>query len=119
MRNNSVFILFILVALSLVMGGYEIVLYIKELEMSRSLYTIWHVVFLILVALWVSEDSKDSPGIYRPFDYGYLVFIFYIPYLPYYLVKTRGVAKGLSYLIGFYVLLNIVWLIQWPIYWVS
>ena len=119
MKNNARFILSILVTLSLIMGGYEIFLYAKELEISQSLNLIWTAVFLILLALWVSEDSKSYPGIYRPFEFGYLVLLFYIPYVPYYLLKTRGVIKGLAYLIGFFVLLNIAWLLQWPIYWAS
>ena len=119
MRNNAKFILAVLVVLSIIMGVYESVLYSKELEMAQSLNIIWSIVFLILLALWVSEDSKLYPSIYRPFEYGYLVFIFYIPYLPYYLVKTRGAIKGIAYLISFFVLLNIAWLLQWPIYWAS
>ena len=119
MKNDAKFLLLVLVALSIIMGCYETFLYSKEMEITRSLNVIWGFVFIILLVLWVSEDSKAYPGIYRPFEYGYLVLIFYIAYIPYYLLKTRGVIKGIAYLVSFMALLNIAWLLQWPIYWVG
>ncbi|MDH5325472.1 MAG: hypothetical protein OEZ68_15265 [Gammaproteobacteria bacterium] len=119
MKNNSKFILSALILFSVVMGVYELVLFSKEMEVSRSLSFIWAFVFLVFVALWVSEDSKAFPEIYRPFDYGYLVFLFYILYLPYYLVKTRGIMKGVAMLLGFIFLFNFALLLQWPIFWLS
>jgi hypothetical protein len=119
MNNNAKIILAILIVLSMIMGGYETFIYIKDMEITRSLNYVWGFVYIILVALWVSEDSKSYPHIYRPFEFGYLVFIFYIAYLPYYLIKTRGFVKGIAYLVSLFILFNIAWLLQWPIYWAS
>ena len=119
MRKNAKFVLIVLVALSLAMGVYEGFLYIKELEVTQALQGVWNFVFIILLVLWVNEDSKDYSGVYRPFDYGFLVLIFYIAYVPYYLVKTRGAAIGIGYLFGFLLLLNVGWVFQWIIYWAS
>ena len=119
MRNNARIVLLVLITLSVAMGVYEGFLYIKALEITEKLYFVWGIVSAILLALWVSEESKLHPSIYRPFEFGYLVFIFYIPYLPYYLVKTRGVAIGIAVLLGFLLLFNIGLLFQWLIYLVS
>jgi len=119
MKKNAKFILHTIILLSVVMGAYDITLFIKEIDAAPMLYRIWSFVFIVLLVLWVSEDSKDYSGVYRPFDYGFLVLMFYIFYVPYYLIKTRGVVIGIAYLLGFFVLLNVGWFFQWPIYWLS
>lgn len=119
MKKNAKFILIVLVALSVAMGVYTGFLYIKELEVTQALQGVWSFVFIILLVLWVNEDSKTYSGIYRPFDYGFLVLMFYILYVPYYLIRTRGVVIGIGYLFGFFLLLNMGWFLQWPIYWAS
>lgn len=119
MRKNAKFILIVLITLSLAMGTYDVFLYLNDLEVTPTLNGIWSFVFIILLVLWVNEDSKDFSGIYRPFEYGFLVLIFYIPYIPYYLIKTRGVVLGIVYLFGFLLLFNVGWLSQWLVYWAS
>ena len=52
---------------------------------------------------------------YIPYDYGFLVFMYWLPYLPYYFIKTRGVL-GLMYLVGILLLLNFGLLLQWGYY---
>jgi len=59
-----------------------------------------------LIALWIDVDSKDHPQVGRSFDYGYLVLLFLLPYLPYYLWRTRS-AAGLFMFAGF---LGLFWL---------
>jgi hypothetical protein len=70
---------------------------------------------IILLILWVDADSKDYPQITRPFDYGFLLYLFRLPYLPYYLWRTRGFS-GLLMFAGFLSLLLLGWLIQVGIY---
>ena len=53
-----------------------------------------------LLVLWIEADRKDHPQVVRSFDYGFLVLIFLLPYLPYYLWRTRG-AAGLFMFAGF------------------
>jgi len=119
MIKNTKFILIVLIALSILMGAYESFLYSKEMELTLFLGFIWGFIMIILLVLWVDEDSKNYPEIYKPFEFGFLVFIFYIPYIPYYLIKTRGAIKGILYLIGFVLLFQIGWFFSWLIYLVS
>lgn len=118
MVRTTHLILATLVGLSVVVGIYEVVLYLNEYELSAALQFIWTIVFIILVVLWVNEDSKSYQGVYRPFDFGYLVFLFYFLYVPYYLFKTRG-ALGLAYLTVLFILFKIGWLLSWTIYWLN
>jgi len=62
--------------------------YWYDVEPSGLLST-WRFVFLVLLVLWVVEDSKAYPGVFKPFEFGFLVFLFAVPYLPYYLWRTR------------------------------
>jgi hypothetical protein len=88
-----------LVALSILVGAHEAVLYWFDVEPTEGIRSVWSFVFVVLLVLWVDADSKDYPQIYRPFEYGYLVLLFWIPYLPYYLWRTRR-AAGLLMLGG-------------------
>jgi hypothetical protein len=38
-------------------------------------------------------DRAALAGPYRPFEYGHLVLLFWIPYLPYYLRRTRRATR--------------------------
>ena len=60
---------------------------------STILLDIWPAMFLILLVLWVVEDSKAHSSIYKPFDYDFLLYLFAIPYLPYYLWRTRKMKR--------------------------
>jgi hypothetical protein len=66
--------------------------------------SVTRLLLVLLLALWVDADSKDYPQIKRPFDYGFLVLMFWLPYLPYYLWRTRG-GVGLLMFGGFMSLL--------------
>lgn len=116
MKSNSRFILLSIIGLSILIGGYEAIMYANGFEISQGLHFIYGAVFLVLLALWVHEDSKTYPNIYRPFEYGYLVFIFYIPYIPYYLIKTRGWLLGIGLLTGLFILYNTGYFLVWIIY---
>jgi hypothetical protein len=74
-----------------------------------------NVLSVFLIALWIDTDSKDHPQVGRSFDYGYLVLIFWVPYLPYYLWRTRG-ADGLFMLAGFLGLFLMGYFVQLLIY---
>ena len=114
MRTKTWFLL-TLVAVSVLVAAYEAVLYWFDVESTGSIVPLWNFVFAILLVLWVDADSKDYPRIYRPFEYGYLVLLFWIPYLPYYLWRTRR-AAGLLLLAGLVTLYFLGNLFQWVIY---
>lgn len=97
------------------MAVYDLVLFINLLEPSKYLSYTWSFVFLILIVMWVDLDSKEQKNIYRPYEHGFLAFIFWMPYLPYYFIKTRK-AKGLVLLFGLLLLFNLGYLMQWIYY---
>ena len=72
-------------------------------------------VSVILVGMWVDADSRGRPNIYRPYEYGWLVYVYWIPYIPYYLWRTRG-AKGLLLFVVLLAVLFSAEIVQWLIY---
>jgi hypothetical protein len=98
------FLLWTLVIVSLLGAIYEGVLYWYSAEPAENLLSLWQLFFIVLLVLWVDADSKDHPEIYRPYEYGYLVFLFWLPYLPFYLWRTRR-AFGVVMFGGFLALL--------------
>ena len=108
-------LLLTLVVISVLVAAYEAVLYWFDVEPMGSVRSVWNFVFVILLVLWVDADSKDYPQIYRPFEYGYLVLLLWILYLPYYLWRTRG-CSGLLLLGGLVTLYSLGYLLQWAIY---
>ncbi len=81
-------------------GAVETLAYWRDSEPTSPVVSVCPIAFLVLLVLWVIEDSKARPNISKPFEYGFLVFIWVLPYLPYYLWCTRR-FKGLLLLIVF------------------
>lgn len=113
--QTKTWLLVTLVVLSILAAAYEVVLYWFDVEPTESVLALWGFVFVLLLVLWMDADSKDYPEIYRPYEYGYLVLLFWIPYLPYYLWRTRG-SMGLLMLVGLVALHFLGYLLQWVIY---
>jgi len=101
-------------ALSLLMAIYGGVTSWYGIRTSEPLLDLSTFISLILIALWVDADSRGRSNIYRPYEYGWLVYIYWIPYVPYYLWRTRG-AKGLLSFAGVVCLLVSWWIVQWII----
>ena len=70
---------------------------------------------VFLLVLWIDADSKVHPQVARCFDYGFLMLMFWLPFLPYYLWRTRGTVGLLMYA-GFLSLLSMGFLVQLLIY---
>jgi hypothetical protein len=104
-----------LVVGSVLVAAVETLAYWREVEPASPLVSAWPLVFFVLLVLWVVEDSKTHPNIDKPFEFGFLVFIWVIPYLPYYLWRTRRL-KGLLLLAGFVVLYLLGYLGQLAVY---
>lgn len=71
----------------------------RGVELTSLAVAAWPYLFCVLLVLWVLEDSRNHPEIYQPFEFDYLVLLWVIPYLPYYLWRTRR-ARGLLILLG-------------------
>jgi len=76
---------------SILVGCFELFLYISGLENPGAVSFTWKVIFIILLIIWLDLDSRPRPDIYRPFEFGFLIFVFWPVYLPYYLAKTRKI----------------------------
>jgi hypothetical protein len=87
----------------------------NDLDAKSTTASFASVLFVMLLVLWVAADSRDHPQIVRPFDYGLLLYIFWLPYLPYYLWRTRG-PLGLLMFAGFLILLSLGWIVQIGMY---
>ena len=104
-----------LVVGSVLTALYDGMFFWHDAEPTSPVLMAWPVAFPILLALWVQEDSKAHPAIYRPFDFGYLVLMFWIPYLPYYLVRTRGLS-AIAFMLAFTALYFLGYIAQWTIH---
>jgi len=104
-----------IVAGSVIAAVYDGLAYWEHVEPTGLFATAWPIVFVILLVLWVVEDSKSYPDVYKPFEFGFLVLMGYIPYLPYYLWHTRG-FRGLLLLLGIVVLFGLSFLTQLAIH---
>jgi len=114
MGANAIF-LYALGGLSLLSVIYEGTLYWHDLEPNERLLNLWGAAFVLLVVLWINADSRKQPRLFRPFEYAQLVLLYWVPYLPYYFWRTRGV-RGLLMLSALVVLYLSGWLVQWLLY---
>ena len=104
-----------LVVGSILTASYAAVFYLHGAEPNSSVITLWEFAFLVLLVLWVEQDSKRRAEIYHPFEFGFLVLIFWIPYLPFYLFRTRG-PKGIAIFLGFLGLICLPYFVPWLVY---
>lgn len=115
MTLSSRRVLAALIGLSVAVGCYEAVLFGIGHVAGAPFQAIWSFVFLLLLVVWVDLDCQERKSVYRPFEFGFLVFVFWLPYLPYYLLRTRR-GLGLLWLFGFVVLFYLGYLLQWLVY---
>ena len=88
------------VALALgIIGLYGGLAYLHHVAPSDATLRLWAVIFDLILACWIIEDSRGRDNICRPFCFGFLLLTFLWPYTLYYLVKTRGGA-GLAWIAG-------------------
>lgn len=116
-RSATLYLLALITG-SLLVSIVEVLAYWRDMEPSSPIVAAWPVIFVALLVLWVVEDSKEQPGIYKPFEFGFLVFIWAIPYLPYYLWRTRRL-RGVLLLIGLVLLYFLGYLGQLLVHWAS
>jgi hypothetical protein len=107
-------VLLFLCALSLQVALLQAITYSLGYELGGYALALWGTLFPLLLAWWVAEDSRGRRGIYRPFEFGWLVYLILPIYLPYYLYRTRG-AAGALVLLGFIVLFFLGSLLQFGI----
>jgi len=104
--NKNLYI-YTLIFFASCMGVIEVLLNLQEKEVSDYTQSMWGLVFVILSILWAYYDA-DRSDFEKPFDFGFLIYVFWPVAFPWYLVKTRGV-EGLLLFFGFISL----WLSPW------
>ena len=104
-RKHLAFITLFLSAMGI--GITEVLLNSQGEVVSDTTQTLWGLIFLILTITWTLADSKTN-NIDRPFDNGFLLYIFWPIAFPYYLYITRGI-EGIVLYLGFMSL----WLGPW------
>jgi hypothetical protein len=104
-----------LISISTISALFDGLFYLRGVPSTPATAALAGVLSPLLLVLWVDVDSKGHRQVGRSFDYGFLVLIFLLPYLPYYLWRTRGVA-GLLMCAGFLGLFLMGFLVQLLIY---
>ncbi len=98
MDRTKNYIIGTLIALSLMISIAEVIVGLNEGVISGRTYSIWGVVFIILLAIWAQQDARQSQKHY-PFEYGYLAYLFWPFMIPHHFISTRG-FKGVGSLFG-------------------
>ena len=93
---------------------YDAIISWYGIEGSEGVYGASAFFFVVLLVLWIEGDSRKQSGIYRPFEYGWLALYYWIPYVPYYFWRTRGV-KGVLLFGGLALVFFLGWVVNWPI----
>jgi hypothetical protein len=100
---------------SIFVALHDAAFYWRDAEPASNISTVWPYAFLLLLVMCVDRDSRTQPAISRPsLDFGLLVFLYWIPYLPYYMWRTRGV-KGIALVLAFAVFGLLSELLMWGI----
>lgn len=97
--NKKNLILSTLLLIASAIAIVEILLNSKGEVLSDSTQTLWGFAFYFLTIIWATVDA-DNHEFEKPFDFGFLMYIFWPIAFPYYLCKTRG-FDGLVFYIGF------------------
>ena len=103
------------VAACMAMATSEMLFFWFGGDMRRSTALLANLVTVLFLVLWLNADSKEHRNIYRPYEYGQLLMFLWLPYLPYYLWRTRG-PVGFLLLCGILVLFFAGALVQWALY---
>ena len=115
MLNKKQYILAWFVSLLIIVTIIDVTLYWFELTEPEYLIYSWNFVFYILLIMWIEQDARERKNIYQPFEYGFLVYVFGLIYIPYYFIKTRKWI-GVLCLIGLIILFYIGYLLKLAIY---
>jgi len=113
--NRKKWLIVSLISISTISALFDGLFYLRGVPSMPATAALAVVLSPLLLALWVDVDSRDHRQVGRSFDYGLLVLVFLVPYLPYYLWRTRG-AAGLLMCAGFLGLFLMGFLVQLLIY---
>ena len=87
-------------ATAVVFAAYDGWLLAHARAPDESLFRLYHLVIVMLLATWVVADAKESRRAESSFDQGWFVLVLFPLYVPYYLISTRRWRRGLLVLLG-------------------
>jgi hypothetical protein len=106
-RTRSFVVLGVVMALYVAVAVYGAAAFYHGYQPSADFYRLSDIVFPLLLAIWVEDDSRGRPEVTRPsFDMGLFICLIWVLYLPWYLLRTRG-PRGWVWIAG---LLGLVFL---------
>lgn len=97
MKNPALIIL--ILTLSVLVSCVEFYLNSRGEFLTETTQTTWGLVFGLLTIWWAWNDAKER-GMHKPFDFGFLMYVFWPVAFPYYLLSSRKV-EGIIWLAGF------------------
>jgi hypothetical protein len=114
--TRSIVVLGVVVAMYVAVAVYAAAAFYQGYLPSVGFYRASDLVFPLLLAFWVDEDSRGRPEVIRPsFDIGMFIGLIWILYLPWYLLRTRG-TRGWLWIAGLLGLLFLGPILQMLIY---
>lgn len=90
------FLLYLFVIVTQIISGFYLA---HRLDPPPAYTFLYSLSFLWLIGWWVKSDSRKH-GIAWVMDMGFFLYVAWVFFMHYYLIKTRGV-KGLLYLLAF------------------
>ncbi len=99
MTSKKNLYLLTLILLAFGVGVIEVMLNSKGEVVSDTTQTFWGFIFFILSILWAMADANDN-DFKKPFDFDFLMYLFWPIAFPYYLFSTRGL-EGIVLYFGF------------------
>jgi hypothetical protein len=114
--TRSIVVLGVVVAMYIVVAIYAAAAFYRGYQPSVGFYRASDLIFPLLLAIWVDEDSRGRPEVTWPsFDMGFFISLIWILYLPWYLLRTRG-PRGWLWIAGLLGLVFLGPILQWLIY---
>ena len=94
-----------LVSASILYGAVESFVALDGETTSRHLHFIWSVAYALFIALWAANDERIE-DLHTSYEYLYVALLLWPVFLPYYLIKTRGLDGVLMFsgILGIYLL---------------
>lgn len=109
--NRKKWLIAVLIIVSAISALFDGLFYLRGMPSTSVTGDLASVLSAFLLIFWIDADSRTHPQVGRPFDFGFLLMIFWLPYLPYYLWRTRRGA-GLRMFAGFVGLFSLGSLVQ-------
>jgi hypothetical protein len=113
--KQTTFLILALIVVAVLSAFHTGIFYWQSIEPSAKVTGVSNYFFSLLLVFWIIADRKKYPQISCPYEFGNLIFMISIFYLPYYLWRTRRL-HGLLMLAGFLGLFWMGFAVQYAIY---